>query len=152
MPITALKRLPLTFDLAKPRGKLFDARHHHAPLARRHRLVAEETKGSHITESADMPSVQRRTQRFRAVFDKLQTVLAGEVGQCLHVTNAAVQMNGHDRLRFRADLAPNIVDIDQPVVRPAVDEHRRGPGLGNRIDRRDVSERRHDHLVPWPDV
>ena len=59
----------------------------------------------------------------------------------------AVDVHGYDGLGARRDLVGHLLDVHLPVVRFAIDQHRRGAAVGDGVDGGDHGEGGHDHLV-----
>ena len=109
-------------------------------------LRGVEREDAHATERADLLALPRRAVRLRAV---LQHPDAQPLGQRLHgveVGGLPVEVHGHDADRARRRLGGGIGGIER-VVAVAVDEHRRGLGKADRLDRRERGVRRHQDLV-----
>ena len=129
---------------------------HHAALTGRDQLVGVEAEGAQRPEAAAAPPRRARGRatrevfgavRFGGVLDDREAVRLGELEHRVHVDRVAVDVDGHDRPRARADPRRDLDPIHAPRLRIAVDEHGYGARVQHRADARDDRERRQDHLV-----
>ena len=80
--------------------------------------------------------------RLGGVLDDRQAVLRGDRHDGVHVGQATVQVDGHDRLGARRDRALDARRVHRPGGRIDIDEHRRRAGVADGRDRRDEGHRR----------
>ena len=139
-PRLALGQRP---DARRDRGILDEGQAPAIAVERLQRLEAEEAC---VAQRANRPSVVRRTERVRAVFDHAQVVPRGDPHDRIHVARQAVQMSGHDRARVWRDRAFQSRGIEGERGGIDVCERDLEPGHARQLGDDPERQRRHDDL------
>ena len=123
-------------ERAQALGEVVVVGQHHPALTRRDQLVGVEAEGAQRPEAAAAPPRRARGRATREVFrpvglggvlDDRETVPLRELEHGVHVDRVAVDVDGHDRSRARADPRRDLIRIQAPGLRIAVDEHGTAP-------------------------
>jgi len=115
-------------------------------------LAGIEAPAHHIAMRADAAPLVARAMGLGGILDHRKAVLTRQRKDRVKVGRLAVEVNRQDRLCRRSNGGGDAGGID--VVGGGVGFHRDGPRADSR-DRQpggDIGVRRHDHLVPRPDV
>ena len=86
------------------------------------------------------------------ILDDRHAVALRDLDQRVHVGHQPVQVDGHDRLRPGRDRRLDAVGVHAEVVCADVDEHRPGPRLEDRADRRVEGEADGNDFVTGTDA
>ena len=116
-----LTAVPQTLDSSRER---LIASHHGAAVAERAEVLRRiKAEGPRDTDRADGAAGCRREMRLAAVFDERQVVSRRDPLDRGHVCRLAVEMDGHDRARTRADGAFDLLGVAREPRRIDVGEH-----------------------------
>jgi hypothetical protein len=90
--------------------------------------------------------------RLGGVLEQLEAMPVGDRAQWRHVGGLAVEMDGDDRARARADRRFDARGVDVAGGLVGLHRYRRRAGLAHREPGRDEGVRRNDHLVAGADA
>ncbi len=86
------------------------------------------------------------------VFDDPQTAALGQSVERVHVDRQAREMHRHDRPGARGEGRFDLLQVEVAGGELDIDEDRPGAGAHDHVGGGGEGHRRHDHLVPGPDV
>ncbi len=131
-------------------GKLEIIRDANAAFERRDVVRIIEAEGRDTSEGADRLAAIARAQRLAAILDERQPAPRTDRHDRVHVARIAIDGNDHHAARLGADRALDFVRIDVERRRIDVDDDGHQAALDERPHGGRPRERRHDHLVAWP--
>ena len=132
-------------------------RDQHAAAGRGDDLVAVEREGAHRGDGPGRTTAIQRPERLGGVLQQQHPVALAERHDRIHVRALPEQVNYHQGLGEPARPSPRRqrvlehVGVDIPAGPLAVEEHRRAPEIGDRVNRGHEGQRRREDLVAGAD-
>jgi hypothetical protein len=127
-------------------------RRHDSTLARGDLLVRVEGEDGVLSLRTHGPTGVPCAQRLAGVVDQHQPVAIADRLQFFQLARVAVDVDGHDSLRPRADGGFDCSRVEVPGARVDVCEDRRRTLVDRAVGGRDEGIGRRDHLVPGRDA
>src|SRR5438105_7920911 len=152
MPVSAAgisALIPQQLDLY---AEVLPVRDDHSTFAGGDDLVAEEAENANIADGADRVPLVGCSLGFGGVLQNEETASAADREDRIHVNGMPVEMDHHYSLRPRSHAPRNFLGSDRPGLPVAIRENGSRTAIRDGVRRGDVSERRHDDLVPWADA
>ncbi|OPZ76002.1 MAG: hypothetical protein BWY77_02004 [bacterium ADurb.Bin431] len=121
---------------------------HHTAVAEGAEIFAGiKTEAAIGAEGARLAALILRAVGLAGILNHRQVVAPGDGHHLVHAAAVAVEMDRDDRPRARADLFLDEIGIDAEGEGIDVDQHRRGPGEGDRREGRNGGVGDGDHFI-----